>query len=154
MDTQTFDFVWEESMRTGDELVDLQHQELIRRLNQLLHAMVRRDVDAEVPSMLSFLDRYIAEHFSHEETLMLKVQCPLVEANRRAHQEFLRRFEAFQEQMARDPGTSSLIAVKMLRDLSEWIVTHILHIDARMLPYVQARSARETSSQQGGENAR
>ncbi len=147
-----FDFSWEEAMRTGDELVDLQHKELIHRLNLLLHAIVQRHVEAEVPSMLSFLDRYVAEHFSHEESVMDRVQCPLAGANRRAHQEFLRRFDEFQDQMARDPsgGTAPLVAAKMLRDLSEWLVAHILHIDARMLPYVQARSAGEASSHNGG----
>ncbi len=143
---ETFDFSWDEAMRTGDELVDLQHKELIHRLNLLLHAIVQRRVDAEVPSMLQFLNRYVAEHFSHEESVMVRVQCPLAEANRRAHQEFLRRFDGFQDRMARDPsdGTASLVAVKMLRDLSEWLVAHILHIDARMLPYVEARSAPQT----------
>lgn len=147
---RTFDFAWEEPMRTGDEVIDLQHKELIHRLNLLLHAMHERNVDVEVSDMLAFLDSYIAEHFTHEEALMDAVRCPLASANHRAHLDFLRRFAVFREQMTRDPSMASLVAVKMLRDLSEWLVAHILHIDARMLPYVQARAASDTSSRKEG----
>lgn len=137
---ESLDYAWEEPMKTGDDIVDLQHKELIHRLNLLLHAMHRGQVTQEVESMLEFLDSYIVQHFSHEEALMDRVQCPLASANRKAHAEFLKRFASLRVQVQRGPDAASLVAVKMLRDLSEWLIVHILHIDARMLPYVQAYS--------------
>ncbi len=132
------EFEWEESMRTGDHTCDLQHQELIRRLNLLLHAMHEGQPAHEVEALLDFLDRYAATHFKHEEACMDRVHCPLATANRRAHAVFVDKFAAMRREQTSQTGTSSLIAVKMLRDLSAWLVDHIRTIDARMLPYIKA----------------
>lgn len=138
------EFTWEESMRTGDEVTDLQHKELIRQLNLLLRAMHRRQAEPQVEAMLNFLSKYVIEHFDHEEACMDRVRCPLAAANRRAHAEFMARFDALTNEWANSSSPASLIAVKMLRDLSEWFVRHIRSIDARMLPYV--RGSADTSS--------
>ena len=130
------EFAWEESMRTGDEITDLQHRELIRQLNLLLRAMHRRRAEPQVQAMLDFLSRYVVEHFSHEEACMERVRCPLAGANRRAHAEFMARFDTLAREWANNSSPAPLIAVKMLRDLSEWFIRHIRSIDARMLPYV------------------
>jgi hemerythrin len=143
---ETLDYSWEEDMRTGDEVLDLQHKELIYRLNLLLHAMYKGQVTEEVESMLEFLDSYIVEHFTYEEACMDRVRCPLALANRKAHAEFLKRLYSFRAEMSNNPSTVSLVAVKMLRDLSEWLVVHILHIDARLLPYVQAHLGNATGA--------
>ncbi len=135
---EPLEYSWDESMRTGDEAIDLQHKELIHRLNLLLEAMYKGHPAEQVESTLDFLAVYVVEHFTQEEALMDRVHCPLADANKRAHAEFLVRFGAFQEDLASQKSSPSVIAVKMLRDLSDWIVRHIRTIDARMLPYVQA----------------
>jgi hemerythrin len=134
---EMLDYVWEESMRTGDELCDDQHKELIRRLNLLLHAMHHAQPAEQVESMLAFLDTYVAAHFTHEEACMDRYHCPLAETNRRAHGVFVMRFRALRDEWTSQSSTTALVAVKMLRDLSAWLVDHIRTIDARMLPYVQ-----------------
>ena len=141
MEAEALEYSWEESMRTGDEMNDRQHQELIHRLNLLLHSMYKGHPAEQVESTLDFLASYVVEHFTHEEALMEQVHCPLAQANKRAHAEFLVRFGAFQEDLAAQRNSPSVIAVKMLRELSDWIVRHIRTIDARMLPYVQATQA-------------
>ncbi len=135
---EPLEYSWDESMRTGDEVNDLQHKELIHRLNLLLDAMYKGHPAEQVESTLDFLAVYVVEHFTQEEALMDWVHCPLADANKRAHAEFLVRFGAFQDDLASQKSSPSVIAVKMLRDLSDWIVRHIRTIDARMLPYVQA----------------
>ena len=138
MEVEALEYSWDESMRTGDEINDLQHKELIHRLNLLLRSMYKGHPAEQVESTLDFLASYVVEHFTHEEELMESVHCPLAHANKRAHAEFLVRFGAFQEDLAARRNSPSVIAVKMLRELSDWIVRHIRTIDARMLPYVQA----------------
>ncbi|HEX9076672.1 MAG TPA: hemerythrin family protein [Anaerolineae bacterium] len=138
MEAEALEYSWDESMRTGDEINDRQHKELIHRLNLLLQSMYKGHPAEQVESTLDFLASYVVEHFTHEETVMEEVHCPLAHANKRAHAEFLVRFGAFQEDLAAQKSSPSVIAVKMLRELSDWIVRHIRTIDARMLPYVQA----------------
>jgi hemerythrin len=42
------EYRWDESMRTGDDTVDAQHQELIRQLNLLIAAMARGEAGAQL----------------------------------------------------------------------------------------------------------
>ncbi|MBI4786213.1 MAG: hemerythrin family protein [Chloroflexi bacterium] len=138
---EILDYAWEPSMRTGDDLCDAQHKELIRRLNLLLHAMYKGQPAAEVESMLDFLSKYVVQHFSREEALMDRVQCPLAAANRKAHAIFMKKLATFRDRLANRQSTTALIAIEMLRDISTWLVDHIRNIDARMLPYVQQQGA-------------
>jgi hemerythrin len=124
MEVEALEYSWDESMMTGDDL--------------LLQSMYKGHPTEQVESTLDFLASYVVEHFTHEEALMETIHCPLAQANKRAHAEFLVRFGAFQEDLATQRSSASVIAVKMLRDLSDWIVRHIRTVDARMLPYVQA----------------
>ncbi len=135
---EPLEYSWDESMRTGDEVNDLQHKELSHRLNLLLEAMHKGHPAEQVESTLDFLASYVVEHFTREEMRMEEVHCPLAQANKRAHAEFLVRFGAFQEDLATHKSSPSVIAVKMLQELSDWLIRHIRTIDARMLPYVEA----------------
>jgi hemerythrin len=142
---ETLEYSWEESMRTGDETIDSQHKELIRRLNLLLRSIYAGQVSQQVESTLNFLSTYVIAHFAREERIMEQVGCPLADANKRAHAEFMDKFHSFAEELAGDRQTASLIALRMLRELSDWLVKHIRSIDARMLPYVQAHSNKNRS---------
>jgi hemerythrin len=139
---EILEFSWEESMRTGDDLCDAQHKELIHRLNLLLRAMHQARPAQEVDSMLAFLADYAIQHFGHEEECMTRVRCPLADINKKAHAVFLKRFTTFRDELDSKKSTPSLLAVRMLRDLSAWLVEHIRTIDARMLPYMETSSVR------------
>ncbi|HPZ82341.1 MAG TPA: hemerythrin domain-containing protein, partial [Thermogutta sp.] len=80
--------VWDTTMSTGIPRIDAQHQELIRKLNGLLHAMQKGRGKEEIEKLLDFLAEYVIKHFSDEEAEMERVNCPAAIANRIAHQHF------------------------------------------------------------------
>jgi hemerythrin len=127
---------WERSMSTGVAGLDAQHQEIIRRLNELMGAMAQGRERQELGGLLTFLRQYVQEHFSQEEEVMAQYRCPVAEANRKAHSRYSRNLAFVQEQFERE-GVSSALALKIQRDLADWIVNHIRRIDAQLYAAVQ-----------------
>ena len=132
------EYRWDESMRTGDDTNDAQHKELIRQMNLLMAAMARGDGTAQIESLLQFLAEYVVKHFSHEEQCMAECLCPAAQANKTAHALFLKKFAAFRQQLAADSSGGALLAIQLLRELSDWLINHIRRVDAQMLACMQA----------------
>jgi len=120
-----------DSMSTGVESVDAQHQELIAKINELHKACLEGKGKEEVLKIMDFLGDYVTRHFAHEEGIMEEHQCPVRTANKAAHSKFLRDYAGFVETMKRD-GPSSALLLK-LRDLvGEWLRNHICSVDTRL----------------------
>ena len=132
------EYRWDESLRTGDEVNDAQHKELIRQLNLLMAAMTRGEGPTQVEPLLRFLDNYTVKHFSHEEQCMAEHHCPLAETNKTAHAVFLKKLAAFRQQLTADSSGGALLAIQLLRELSDWFMNHIRRVDAQMLTCLKA----------------
>ena len=137
-DQLVIEYRWDESMRTGDETNDAQHKELIRQMNLLMAAMARGEGAAQIESLLKFLADYVVKHFGHEEQCMAECHCPASQANKTAHAQFLKKFAAFRQQLA-DSSGGSLVAIQLLRELSDWLINHIRRVDAQMLACIKAK---------------
>ena len=121
----------EEKMTTGDESIDGQHQELIRRINELQEACLAGTAKEEIMELLGFLGEYATSHFSHEEQLMQSHRCPAQGANKAAHAEFLRDYQKLVELVKRDgPSTTAVLQIKEL--LGNWLKKHICTVDTKL----------------------
>ena len=132
MPTLVFDAA---TMSTGAQSVDDQHKELIRLLNSLMDAMSTGQGRTEIGSIIDGLARYATTHFSHEEGCMARFNCPILAANKAAHAEFIRTFGAIKAEFDRT-GPSAAIAIRVQRELSDWIAKHIKAIDVQLKPCI------------------
>ncbi len=117
-------------MSTGNDTIDAQHQELIEMINRLHDACRQGKAKEELREMISFLQDYTVRHFSFEEGVMEQHQCPSRNANRAAHQEFLKRFTDLVQAFDQGLDTSVLVDLKDLT--SRWLTSHICGIDAKL----------------------
>jgi hemerythrin len=124
---------WDETLATGDETVDRQHQELIRQINALVEAMAQGRGRTVIGRILDYLDRYVGEHFSWEETCMHRHRCPAAEVNRQAHSRFVQNFKALRDRFDRE-GPSTDLVLQVRRDLGDWLIRHIRGIDTGLRP--------------------
>lgn len=131
---------WEPSMSTGVVLLDLQHQALILRMNELVEAMAGGKGHDQLPELLEFLAQYVDEHLADEERLMEQHGCIFAPTNKRQHIEFTRRVVELREGVARD-GSSLKVLVEVARDLRSWFVNHIQGCDTKLAGYVPQRAA-------------
>jgi hemerythrin-like metal-binding protein len=79
---------WDDSLETGNELIDRQHHELVAFLDELKE--VGATSDAEVLRMLDKVMDFTLEHFHAEEDLMTQVNYPPLPTRQMVeeHQEF------------------------------------------------------------------
>jgi hemerythrin-like metal-binding protein len=130
---------WDESMRTGDDLVDQQHQELIRQINLLHDAMQQGHGSEQLNKTMQFLAGYVKTHFHYEEECMSRHHCPAAEANKAAHQQFLKMFSELQQTATTSRVGASMAAVKLLQQLGLWLSNHIKRVDRQLHPCIHGR---------------
>ena len=123
---------WDEAqMSTGVESIDSQHQELIRRINELHSACLAGTAREDLLKLLGFLGEYAQSHFRHEEGVMQSHRCPARGQNKAAHVQFLRDYGSLVEIVKRDGATTTaVIQVKEL--LGNWLKNHICGTDTKL----------------------
>jgi len=121
----------EEKMSTGVESIDGQHQELIRRINELHEACLQGTAKEILMEQLDFMGSYVKSHFAHEESIMQKHKCPVRGQNKTAHTKFLNDYERVLEMVKRD-GASSRVALELKKMLGDWLTSHICRIDTNL----------------------
>ncbi|MGQ9605613.1 MAG: bacteriohemerythrin [Thermogutta sp.] len=127
---------WEQSMTTGVARIDVQHQELIRKVNGLMDAMRNGKGKDEVEKLLGFLAEYTLKHFADEEAEMDRAKCSAAMTNRLAHQQFVRKFNQLREQI-KAQGVTPTIILAVQKDLVDWVATHIRGVDTRLAACVK-----------------
>jgi len=128
-------FVWSDRYLTGENLVDTEHQELVRIINLVGALEAGENSDpAAVQSILEELVLYAVNHFSHEEGLMIDAGCDErhVTMHQKIHREFANQVSAMRQVSMGAEDTEFL-----LRFLSNWLAYHILGIDQAMTRQVR-----------------
>lgn len=123
-------------MTTGVARIDVQHQELIRKVNGLMDAMRAGKGKDQVEKLLGFLAEYALKHFADEEAEMDRVKCPAAMTNRLAHQQFVRKFNQLREQI-KTQGVTPTIILAVQKDLVDWVATHIRGVDGKLAACVK-----------------
>ena len=77
---------WDESFKTGDGVVDTQHQELFGMVNDLHNAIVANKGREVLALAFDKLAKLTIEHFETEEGLMERIDYPSLTAHRQKHQ--------------------------------------------------------------------
>ena len=128
--------VWNELMSTGVPELDAQHQALIETLNKLADAMTSGKGQQEIKAILLFAGKYAQTHFRAEEAYFEKYHCPANAENTQAHQHFIARFAELMDAFHRN-GADFKFINSVYKELSDWLVHHILGVDVKLRPYVK-----------------
>lgn len=125
--------IWNDSLKIGIPEIDAQHKQLIDQLNFLVDAMHVSKGKEEIQKIISFLDLYVAKHFSHEEGCMHRYQCPLAGNNATAHATFIQSLIEIKQEITQK-GSSIQLAIRVNEQLLDWFVNHIKKIDTSLKP--------------------
>ena len=123
-------FVWSDRYLTGEDLVDSEHKELVRIINQVGNLEAGETEKPEtIQSILEALVQYAVNHFAHEEALMTSAGCDERHSSlhKKIHRDFANQVTAMRQVSLGADDTESL-----LRFLSNWLAYHILGIDQAM----------------------
>ena len=65
-------------LETGNALIDSEHRQLFKAVNDLLDACSQGKGRSQVESTLDFLVSYVAKHFGDEEKLQVQTSYPVM----------------------------------------------------------------------------
>lgn len=129
-------FVWNDSYKTGIEIVDSQHRKLVDLINELYTQMGKGQGNQALAKTLDELVKYTVTHFTAEERLLEKAGYPDLPAHRKVHEDFTNRVK----QMQRDVASGKFVmSVSLATFLKEWLSGHILGTDKKYVPHLTAK---------------
>lgn len=119
---------WDGSLNTGNRAIDVQHKYLVGIINDLAGAIEEKKTASSIRKILHLLKYYTKWHFGREEQCMERHKCPVAAANKTAHTKFISTFEQFEVEF-RETGGSEEFAMRMYKELTNWLVMHIQKVD-------------------------
>jgi hemerythrin-like metal-binding protein len=129
---------WTPDLSVNVPEIDRQHQELFRRVDLLVEAMRMGRGRAEVGSLVSFLELYVAEHFALEEQYMETNGYPRLAAHRAEHRTFTREFQRLKDEHDATGATTALV-LAVNQSVAGWLRSHISRNDRLLGAFWAAR---------------
>jgi hemerythrin len=128
---------WDDSMATGNELIDRQHRELVGLLDEL--KSVEGGAEAEVLDALDEVMSRTFIHFHSEEDLMREVGYPPAKTTQmiEEHQEF----KSYARLRVLEFRTGVMLSVLPLQSyLAEFLEEHEFGLDRLLADWIRARN--------------
>jgi len=135
---------WDPRLLVGNAEIDGQHQELFRRVDQLLLALQRGSVAAEVERMMAFVGDYVHQHFRQEEALMQRTGYPDRPAHAAEHLELIHTFVALKKQLGKT-GPTPEFGATLGAALVDWLKEHIATTDTALGTWLASHPADGTA---------
>jgi len=126
--------IWNDSLLTGISIIDSQHKELFRRINELLD--FNNKSKETITETVRFLQSYVINHFGTEERLMNKTNYPEYLIHKNAHGKYTQEFNALKDRIERE-GIGVSISVQMNHLLIDWWINHINKVDKKMAEFIR-----------------
>lgn len=131
---------WSDDLDTGIAVIDDQHRQIVRMINQLDDAQ-RDSSKAEVGQVIGSLVDYTVSHFAFEEAMLEEAGYVFTKAHIRVHQVFIKRVETYRERF--NQGEDITDELKGL--LGRWLFSHIRNDDRNYVAAVSENLRRLTA---------
>ena len=125
---------WTSSMDLGIGEIDRQHRMLVDYINDLHSAMSNHRSARELLEILHKLRDYTSTHFRDEEKHFVHTDYPTVKDHLQIHREFEAKVDEVERGIKEGTITLSMDLLSFLKD---WLVKHIMGMDAQYVPYVK-----------------
>mgnify|MGYP002792701363 CR=1 FL=1 len=128
--------VFDDSLITGNEMIDTQHKELIGRINKLLILCENeKPMKREAVEMLDYLSDYTEFHFGQEEKLQEEIQYPGIVEHKKKHEELRKVVQELREMLEEQEGPTNEFVEKVNENVTNWLYNHIKGFDRSVAEY-------------------
>ena len=131
--------VFDESLYTGNELIDGEHKELISRVKKLVESCEQGTEKMTAIKTLDFLMDYTEYHFTDEEKLQKEVGYDQLDAHHAKHEEFKKSVGELREMLEEEEGPSEAFVTAVNKNITDWLVNHIQKWDKAVADYIKAQ---------------
>jgi hemerythrin len=131
-------YEWDKTLAVGVDLIDQQHRELIKKLDEVNSAVEKRMGGAKIVKTLSFLFDYTDYHFKTEEKNMKRCGYPDLEAHQGAHAELVDTLKDLEREFEME-GAHHKLAAALNTFLNNWLIKHIKGVDVKFGSYLREK---------------
>lgn len=124
-----------DELLTGNETIDLQHKELIGKINDLLVSCEERSNQSGAAKMLNFLADYTEFHFQAEEALQKAIEYPGLKEHMEKHKELRATVQELHEMLTEEEGPTDAFVEKVSEKVRDWLFYHIQTFDRSVAEY-------------------
>ena len=125
---------WSKIYETGHPVVDGQHRNLFKLINDLNIALSKQDTNNMITDSIDKLSAYVETHFQTEEDLMKATSYPDYNAHKQEHDSLKEQAEKLIKLFGL--GKVDLTAT-ISKFLSDWLKIHIQEIDKKMIDWLK-----------------
>lgn len=131
---------FDDSLLTGDAMIDGQHRELIGRIHSLqVTCENEKPAKREAIRLLDYLADYIEYHFAEEEKLQEEIGYPGLAEHKKKHQELRQSVAELYEMLEDQEGPTDDFAAQVHKKVAEWLYGHIQGFDRSVAEYQYLR---------------
>ena len=128
--------VFDDTLVTGNKMIDSQHEELIYRINELLKSCENEPVDKiRAVRTVDVLAEYTEYHFAEEEKLQKEIGYPGLEAHLKEHEALRQVVRDLYEMLSDQEGPTEDFVNQVRENVVEWLYTHIKGFDRSVAEY-------------------
>ena len=128
---------FDNSLVTGNEMIDGQHKELIAKIDKLVTCCQEGGEKMQAIKMLDYLAEYTDFHFSAEEKLQEEVSYPAIEGHKAKHEEFKKAVDELHEMLVEEEGPTDAFVAAVEKNVVNWLFDHIKNMDQALDAYIQ-----------------
>ncbi len=127
---------FDDSLITGNNTIDTQHKELIKKINDLVSSCENGGGKVKAIQMLDYLEEYTNFHFSAEEELQKKSGYPDYDNHHAKHEEFRNTIKELFDYLDELEGPNKDFADKVQKQVVDWLFKHIKSADRSVAEYI------------------
>lgn len=121
-------------LETGNALIDSEHRELFKMVNNLQDACTRGQGRSQVETAAKFLVDYVKKHFGDEQNLQISVKYPGYLAHKNFHENYISQISAAADTiLARNADIASLAELNRMIGL---LIAHIRTEDKKLAAFI------------------
>lgn len=120
-------------LETGNALIDSEHRELFRIINNLQDACAKGQGRSQVELTAKFLVDYVKKHFRDEEELQKSVDYPGYPAHKKFHEDYLIKIQSGADKIL--GSNADIASLAELNRLIGILVAHIRTEDRKLASY-------------------
>jgi len=129
--------VWDDRLKTGFDVIDMQHRELVNKINKLIDVLEKgEDVEGvTLDEIFVFLAEYVDVHFRTEEMYMDQTNYPEAADHKKAHKWFEEKVRELHARYLRE-GRTEVFLEEVESFLIDWLKDHIMRTDKKLARYL------------------
>ena len=126
---------FDESLVTGNEMIDKQHKELIDKINKLLDSCETSKEKVVAVKTLDYLADYTEFHFGEEEKLQESINYPAIAEHKKEHDKLRAVVKDLYNMLEEEEGPSEAFVEQVNKNVIEWLYRHIKGFDRSVAEY-------------------